>query len=311
MSDIARRVRGDWATIRAAAKRADDAAEALGLERDELISQIEPLRLSMEEGAVEYKRAQLDHAFHTLDSARFKNLDAKALQAIESRFARVIYVAMVQRLFADRTLHPRLVKPEDPTPEVDLTPDVNSIIKEMQERVREHPEARNDQPVKNILMLLARYSKELAELKEFSGRASKTAAAAYATNFKKSSQEIFDSIKRNYAEIQARERSEASGGPSHVMLRFELEPLIPVLLTQAEFCSAMRSTVAEVRETQYGIREALVEQTGKQAQATELLERERAANLTITGSQDTARELAAAFAHEVARITERDTSWTP
>lgn len=311
MSDIARRSRGDWAAIKAASKRADDTAEVLGLEREELISQIEPLRLSVEEGAIEYKRGQIDHAFHVLDSARFKNLEAKTLKAVEQRFARVIYVAIVQHLFAERTLNPRVQKPDANQPEIDLTPDVNSIIKEMQQRVQEHPEARNDQPVKNILMLVSRYSRELEELKSFTQRASKNAAAAYAANFKKSSEEIFESIKRNYADIQARERSAASSGPTHIMLRFDIQPLSRLFLKQAEFACTMRATIAEVREAQYGIREALSTATEKHQAALDLLTEERNAYQELTGSPELAVELASAFAHEVARITERDTSWTP
>lgn len=311
MSDIERRVRGDWIAIREAAKRADDTAEALGLSREELIAQIEPLRLSVEGGAVEYKREQMRHAFHALDSARFKTLDSHALETIELQFARIVYVAAVQRLFAERTLKPRQAKPAEPPPQMEQTSDVNEIIREIQQRVTNDPAARNEQPVKNILMLVSRYRRELDELKSFTARANRNSAAAAAANFKRSSGEIFESIKRNYSELHASERQEAAGGPSHVMLRFDLAPLTKRFFAQAQFASRLRSTVTAVRETQYGIREALVELAGHEFEAMGLLDEEERAYAEITGSEETGRELACAFAHEVARITERDTSWTP
>ena len=82
MSDLARRVRADWVVLQEAGRDLERIAELLGLRREDLEAQMEPIMLSVEDGCLEYKQSLINSVFRQLANERYRSLPAATLEAI-------------------------------------------------------------------------------------------------------------------------------------------------------------------------------------------------------------------------------------
>ena len=76
MSDRERRIRAEWVLIQGAGRDLEKVAEALELDRGDLEAQLEPLKLSVENGCLEYKLLLVNSIFRQLENERYKSLPA-------------------------------------------------------------------------------------------------------------------------------------------------------------------------------------------------------------------------------------------
>src|SRR6056297_1532042 len=261
MSDHNRRARADWAQFEAAGKDLGARARALGLERETLAGQIEPLKLALEGGSIEYKRTLLVEAFRAIEDARYRSLTSAQILGIARQFAIFTYVCTLQRLIADGTIvvRDRPAGERAPAPPAEEAADVKSIIAEIQERVQHEPELRTRQPVKNILMQLSRYSRELEQFKEVTARTPADKRGGMAVNFRHTTDEIFASIRKNYEQLGREDRDAIASAPQHILLRLPVKKLAGLFLREARAGMEVRSGLLFAREEQSGTRELLLE----------------------------------------------------
>ncbi len=309
MSDRTRRIRADWVVLQETGRDLEQLAELLGLGREELEAQIEPIKLSVEEGCLEYKQAVVNRLFRELENERYRSLSAAALAGIASDLAVLIYVTTIQRLLADGQLPLRVQQQREKEAEPEeksAQRDIKEIIAEVEQRVKENPELRTRQPIKNILMQLNRYSKELNEFRELTERIPKEKAQAVAVNFRKITEEIYASIRRNHDLFVAEEQAAMPKKPQNVLLRIDLKSLSRVYTEQGRRASAVRSTVLFTRDEQYGTRELLIEAAGEHRHFDKLIVAERTRYRELGGTETVAREIAKAFAAEISRRIQRE-----
>ncbi len=307
MSDHSRRAKGDWAAFEAPGRDLEGRAEALQLEREVLAAQVEPLELAVERGMVEYKQSLADEAFRALEDARFRSLSSAQILGIASYFGVYAYVCTIQRQMADGTIVIRDHHRESDAPASDSETDIKQIIAEVQERVKTEPDLRLKQPVKNILMQLSRYSRELAQFKEVTVRTPADKRPPIAANFKKSSEEIFASIRRNYDQLAQEEKTALSTQPQHILLRLPINKLAGDFLSQAKAAVDVRAAILFARDEQRGARERLVETAGRHGAFVDRIDAEYSAYLELGQTDNLARQISRAFAQEVKKKIERET----
>lgn len=308
MSDQNRRARADWTQFEAAGRDLEARAEALGLEREDLAEEIEPLRLAIEGGSIEYKRNLVDAAFRAMEEARYRSLTGKQITGIANQFGKLAFVCTVQRQIADGTIVLR-DKPRSEGEHYEPEPqtDVKQIIAEVQERVKKEPQIRTRQPVKNILMQLSRYSRELEQFKDVTASTPQDTRAGMAENFKRTSEEIFASIRRNYEQLVQEERSAVARQPQHILLRVPIKELSGLFLRQARAAVEIRSGLLFARDEQSGMRERLLELAARHEQVRHLIDEEERGYQDISGTPRIAIEVARSFARELEKRFERET----
>lgn len=310
MSDRESRVRADWSQIQAAGRDLETVAEALDLTREDLETQLEPLKLSVEDGCLEYKQDLINRVFRQLENERYRSLPADALDSVARDLGLIIYVSTIQRLLADGQLplRDRPGKASEANPQAPETPptEVKDIIAEVQQRVKEQPDIKTRQPVKNILMQLSRYSKELNEFKELTARIPKDKAAAVGENFRKTTEEIYASIRKNYEQLLAEDDAARPREAQNILLRIDLKSISPVYQRQAREASAVRTTLRYARDEQFGTRELLLELADRHPDFDKLVQAERGRYQELGGTAAVAHEIAMAFAFEISKRITRE-----
>jgi hypothetical protein len=310
MSDRERRVRAEWGVIQGAGRDLEKVAESLELDRADLEAQLEPLKLSVENGCLEYKLSIINAVFRQLANERYKSLPAATLDAVSRDLGVLVYVATIQRLLAEGQLPLRnhqSKQSDDETPAGDpATTDVKEIIAEIQQRVKDEPALRTKQPVKNVLMQLSRYTKEMNEFRELTSRIPKEKAAAVAVNFRKTTESIFASIRRNYEQLVAEEQDAVPKTPQNILLRVDLKSASTVYQRQAKEAAAVRATLHFARDEQFGTRELLIELAGRHADFEKLIEAEQLRYQELGGTPTVAREIARAFSSEIGKRIQRE-----
>ncbi len=101
MSDRERRIRAEWGLITGAGSDLEKVAKTLELDRGDLEAQLEPLKLSVENGCLEYKLSLVNSIFRQLENERYKSLPAATLDTISRDLSIMVYVAIIQRLLAE------------------------------------------------------------------------------------------------------------------------------------------------------------------------------------------------------------------
>ena len=308
MSDQSRRARADWAAFEAPGRDLEGRAEALGLEREVLAEQIEPLQLAVESGVIEYKRTLVDEAFRALEDARYRSLTQAQILGVASYFGIYAYVCTIQRQMADgiiviRDHHHK----EAERPEPEQQTDVKQIIAEVQERAKAEPDLRLKQPVKNILMQLSRYSRELEQFKEVTARTPADKRAPIAANFKQSTEEIFASIRRNYEQLAQDDKSSLATQPQHILLKLPIKNLSSIFVSQARASIEVRSSILFAKDEQQGTREMLLQTAERHQEFVGKIDEEAAGYKDLGQTESLARQVSRAFAQELRKKIERET----
>lgn len=310
MDDQERRIRADWSQIQASGRDLEALAETLGIDRNDLELQLEPLKLSVEGGCLEYKTSLINSAFRELENERYKSLDSKTLDSISRTLGILVYVNTIQRLLADGQLplrdHQSQTAEEGPIADQAPAIDVKEIISDVQERVKADPSLRMNQPVKNILMQLSRYSKEMTEFRELTARIPKDKAAAVGQNFRRTTDEIFGSIRKNYEQFLNAEQAAMPKEPQNILLRIDLKKVLPLYVRQTRKAAATGSSLSFARGEQSGTRELLIGIASQHDEFAGLLDEEKKVYETLGGTPALADEISKAMSAEIGKRIQRE-----
>ena len=310
MADASGRVRGDWTLFESAGADLEKRAQTIGLSREQLQAEIEPIELAAERGCVEYKRRVADDAFRLLDGARYRSLSAQQMGAIAERFAILAYVNTIQRYIASgeiRVSAPASQPDEPVVIEPDAEIDVKTIIADIQARVTEDAAVRNRQQVKNILLGLTRYNREMEQLKEVTARTPQDKRGPIVANFRRTTDEIFATIRKNYADLEREDAEASRAAPRHILQRLPIDTLSGHFLKQAKQAMEVRSGVLHARDEGYGTREALIALSERHDAYVGLIEEEFTRYRDMGGTNRVAFEIALSFAAELRKRIERET----
>lgn len=277
MVELAKRISGDWIELRETLNDLHAFVDQLRIGSQELREEAQRLRLSVEQGIVEYKRARLAPVLSGLETARFRSLALGEIEGYERDLSLLLFTVLVQRLIALDLL--ASARPPDELPSFDVEGmQVNVILSDVNTRIKADPSLRAHPSVKNILVQVQLYNRENRTMRELLPTIKPEMRTAFLGNFTRTFGEIIASIRRHYlALLREQAAAEKAARPPFSLALVELKPLAPLLVNQAREFARIRSTLAFAREDKYKTREVLVSVYAGRHDALRLIEEERAA----------------------------------
>jgi hypothetical protein len=258
MVDLEKKISGDWIELKEALNDIHSLLDFLAVLPAQLAEASARLRLSVEQGIIEYKRTCLSPVLVALETARYKSLGVEEILAQEKALTLLLFTVLVQRLLASEQL-PLTRRAEDRKSFGVEDMQVNVILADLKARVKGNPALRADPAFKNVLMQVQLYNRENQKMRELLPTIKPEMQTSFLANFTRTFDDIIGSIRRNYLSIlvaEAEAKKARQQGFSLALM--PLKELAPFLTNQAREVARMRSTLAYAREEKYKTREVLV-----------------------------------------------------
>jgi len=258
MRELEKKITGDWADIKQAALNLHTLQEYFKLTNEELKTQYNRLKYSVEQGIIEYKRAILTPIFNILQDMKFRSIGFDVLKTHKRNLDAAIFVILIQRLFSSGILSLRRLKPEDKENQKDQ--EIKLIIADILARIKKNPELSKNPAVKMILTQVAIYQKELGTMKKLSPNIkNKKKAESFYKNFRETFKKIFESIHKNYQDLLLEEtKKKHRDAKENILLHVSLKELVPFFTRQAREFARLMSTFAFTFKERYKTREILM-----------------------------------------------------
>jgi hypothetical protein len=311
MSDLEKRISGDWIDLREKSNDLYALLDALAIPSYEMRAAASTLRFCVEQGVIEFKRTLLNPVFSVLEAARFSTIASSALSTQERSLGVLLLVILLQRLLCAEII-PLARSPAEKRADGGEGLQVGVILADVNARVKANPETRSHGSIKNILMLVQRYNGENQKMRELLPTIKPGMRTAFLANFTRTFDEIIGSIRRHYAALLHEEKAadRARREPFSLSL-LPLKDLAPLCAAQAREIALMRSTLTHAREEKYKTRESLVRLYDRRQTALGLLDDEVkeygriCAAARVPSGESCVPGMAAAFRDEIVVILER------
>ncbi|MFP4363244.1 MAG: hypothetical protein ACLFR1_05195 [Spirochaetia bacterium] len=287
MKDLERKQSGDWYDIREAAKKHADFMLFIKPDAEFLNKALTNLRNAAEGGIVEAKKEALKGVFQTASDAQYRSIELSRLAPLEDTLFTLIFCIILQRMYVTGVIELKERQAEYDKSDYDL----KSIMGDIQKRVSKNPETAKKQTVKNILVNMKLYSKELESAKSLTANLSKEKAKAVAENLKKRLAEITQTIQRNYVEILKEDEEKPGTEKISSIPGFGNKDFARVLTEQARLFTEFRAALQWVRKERYKVGETLATLKQRQQEVENLIQAEWNLYKNIGGTEEGAREL--------------------
>lgn len=301
MSGVDERIKGDWFEVREALGSVSEVRVKIGVPEPQIAEDIHGLQQSPG-GLPGYKKTRLRHAFETLEDAKYRTLESDELRSLHERFLGVALVCAVQHMIVDGTI---------PLPRRDVAQEVpnleiKEVIAEVQQRSVKEEGFRARPAIKNILMLISRYQREMESIKKLSVGKSKEQAAMYLRNAQNTFAEIFAGIKRNYATVIEEDMAADASVGLHPLAVVDLSRLAKPTYSQLQEVMRMAGTIGFARQEGYGVRELIVGLAAEREGWEKLVAREMALYDTVSAGTNLSPDgVNQHFVSEIVRVLER------
>jgi len=274
MSDLERRISGDWIELREKANDLYSLLDWLAVPPAQMLSAATVLRHSVEQGIIEFKRTQFAPVLVSLEAARYKSLAADDMVAQERSLSVILLVTLLQRLLCTEGVP--MARPREQKRDFGVEGlQVSAILGDLNARVKADPSLRTHPAVKNVLMLVQRYNAENRKMRELIPTIKPEMRTSFLGNFTRTFEEIIGSIRRQYSTLlQEDAAADKARKEGFSLALLPLKELAPLLASQAKEVSRFRSTLAHAREEKYKTREALVRLYDSRQVALKLVEDE-------------------------------------
>jgi hypothetical protein len=282
MVELEKRISGDWIELKEKANNFHDLLDALAIPSYALKATASRLRLSVEQGIVEFKRSTLSPVLVALETVRYKSLAGDELAAQEKSLGSLLLVILIQRLVCTDAMP--LSRPQEEKRSFGGVESlqVSAILADLNSRVTSNPGLRSNPALKNILMQVQRYKTENRKMRELLPTIKTEMRASFLSNFSRTFEEIIGSIRRNYATIlQEQLDAENVRQEGFSLSLMPLKELAPLLANQAREIARIRSTLGHAREEKYKTREVLVRLYDGRQEVLKLIEEEGRTNRRI------------------------------
>ncbi len=255
--DIDKRIHSDWFELRQIYDNVFTLDEYLHLENSTLKSAQEELRLSVEEGLLQYKTALLSGAQEFIEALKFDTRHFDQLENQTTKISLLLFIILIQRLFATgNTALSRQEQTESSVNEEMKEKDLKVIMEELRKMAADDPSFTQRQEVKTILLQFRIYQKELEELKKLKANIPKDKLPSLLANFQKTFSVINQKIQDNYNKIMEEEiRVEVTAPPPGDLRNYQLKEMAPLMLKQGEAASKLRSMFQFAKEERYNTRD--------------------------------------------------------
>jgi hypothetical protein len=277
MLELERRIQGSWIEAREAAADQYKLIKYFQLTVERLHDIARSLRLSVEEGSLEYKRALLRPVFLSLEGMQYHSVSFVELELHEQPLANLLFVILLQRLVCAGVIAPAKGKPAQVISTEHIP--VDAILANLKQRIRQNPDFQKHPSVKNIIVQLTMYQKEKRKMEELLPGITADKHSTFRRNFQAVFQRIFASIRKNYGDLLVEEEAlrREQEGHADILYQASLKSLVPLLNDQAKAMSRLRSTLAFARSDKYKTRAVLVSVYKDKDFFSGLLDREYAA----------------------------------
>ena len=258
MVELEKKISGDWIELKETANDYYSLLDLLKLSPPRLAEAAARLRLSVEQGIIEYKRTCLSPVLVALETARYKSLAVEEMRAQETSLILLLFTVLVQRLLASELL-PLSKRSEEKKSFGVEQMQVNVILADINSRIKGNPALRANSAIKNILMQVQLYNRENQKMRELLPTIKPGMQTSFLANFARTFDDIIGSIRRNYLSLlQADAAAERARREGFSLALMPLKELVPFLTNQARELARMRSTIGFAREDKYKTREVLV-----------------------------------------------------
>ncbi len=256
MEGLQKKIAGDWFDIRENGENVFDIEEYFNPSPDDLKGLIKDIRLSVEEGILEYKRTVMLPIFSFLESLKYDSRGLEQLQTQAIKLSSLIYTMLIQRLLCRGAIP---LRKEKLSVQVRGEQDIKEIVSELNDRIKKEPDLSKHPAVKNIFMQMNIYKKELEEMKKLSPNIPPEKASAFFANFKNRFNQITGSIQENYTVLLKEEQERLHEKRlTNPLEGYDLVPLAKMCMAQAQEAAKVRSTLNFAEKEGYRTREYLV-----------------------------------------------------
>ncbi len=257
MSDSARRIHSDWYELKEVYDNIFSLDEYLKLETPLLEEAKNALRLSVEEGVLQYKGHLLRTSREFIEALKFDTRHLDQLPRQSRLMSLLLFIILIQRLFT--TGQVPLSKPEpvdnSMVQEMDEK-DIKVIMEELRKMAAADPTFSQRQEVKTILLQFKIYQKELEDLNKLKATIPREKLPGLTANFKRTFEEINRKIQDNYNQIIQEKIKAVQPPPAPGDLKqYKLNELTPLLVKQGETASKLRSLFLFAGEERFNTRE--------------------------------------------------------
>ncbi len=297
MEGLDKKISGDWFDIKSTADDLWELEEHLELTLPQMETTVEEIRLSVEEGIVEYKRKILLPLFSFAESLKYDSKGFETLVQQAGKLSPLIYVLLLQRLIARGTIS---LKKDVITIDEDRKLGVKESIQDVNDRIKADQAVALHQPIKNILAQVNLYKRELAEMKKLIPNIPKEKSEAFSENFKKTFNEINKRIEENYSSfIQEEIQKYHESLNTNPLTYTDVKPMGKLLLEQARIVSKLRTTLTYAETEGFQTRTVLVNIDTEKEELLKPFNQELKEYKALLGADQEWKKLSKAFSSEI------------
>jgi hypothetical protein len=303
MEGLEKRVAGDWFDIKECSENLRDLEDYFEFTGPVYRETAGELRLSVEEGVVEYKRNVARPLYSFLESLQYDSKGLDSLIKHAQKLAPLIYCLLLQRHLARGTVPVRKTN-------FSFDPDkqfgIKEIIQDVNYRLKEEPSLSQHPAIKNILYQINTYKGELENMKKLSPNIPKEKAESFSDNFKKTFSEIHQRIEENYTSFLREEVEKTHETiPTNVLELYDIKPLAKLYMSQAQKIAELRSTLTFAEEEGFRTRAVLVGMFNEKERVLGSFENEKKEYMRIAGDSRQGIKISKAFSSEMIYRLER------
>jgi len=309
MEGLASRIKGDLFDIRERWDSRFDLDEYFSLTPQRLLRIASGLRLAVEEGAIEFKRSRVLSVFSFLESLKYDSRGFDKIPSHCDEMTMALYVCLLQRQIAMGTL--RLAKPrqQEPQEEQEVDAGIKQILRDVQSLIKEDQTLRTNLSVKNILMQMQIYRKELANMQSLLPNILPEKKQAFYANFRNVFQRITEKIQGHYQDLlKELKREEPVEFAPDKLSSYDLKPGVSFYVKQIELLSELRSVLLFAQSERYKTRELLLDMVLRREEYITSFSRELGMYVLYEKGSTEGRLISRLFAQEIATLLERSAS---
>jgi len=270
VENIEKHIAGDWYELRSRLDTPGELVEYLELSSGTIADMRESLRLSVEEGVVEYKKGLVHSIMTSLKSLKWNSKAMQGLTETIGKAAMLILTPALQRQLALGHLRTSVSRQEGQAREQrkaeearqsQQLPPIKEMVADVKQRMNAQPELKHHSDVNRIFAQLKYYNSQLEKMRNLKPGIPKEKQQSFLSNFQQTFQEIHERIYNAYSALLEEQKSPAEEKSSHtpILKRYELAPLESHFREQCREAARLYSTLVFAEEEGYRMRELLLD----------------------------------------------------
>ncbi|MDR1894611.1 MAG: hypothetical protein LBQ61_08005 [Spirochaetales bacterium] len=256
MNEVEKKIHDDWFEIKEKFGNVFSIDQYFNFPPEELEQMCQDLRISVDEGVLQYKISFVNSAINFIDALKFDTKQFSELTKYSFHAGKVLYLILLQRLYCAGNSRMDWGKKDAGQRQKIQETDLKTIWADFLVLVQEQPAIVQKPEAKTLILNFKLYQKEIRQFNNLRGNIPKEKLPAFLANSTKTLQDLNKRIEENYRKLLA--GLAASDSYSREDLRnYNLSGLAPNFVRQALKCSEVRSALAFAGNERFQIRNIL------------------------------------------------------